>query len=78
MLELGDSDGALKQYKKAYSANDNELTTPIYKMKAARLLESMDKLQEALELYESIKKDYPESDKVVLKYAPPKEGLFIY
>ncbi|TNF40129.1 MAG: tetratricopeptide repeat protein [Bacteroidetes bacterium] len=61
MLELGDSDGALKQYKKAYSANDNELTTPIYKMKAAKLLESMDELEEALELYEAIKKDFPES-----------------
>jgi len=61
MLELGDTDAALKQYKKAYSANDNELTTPIYKMKAAQLLESMNKLEEALELYEAIKIDYPES-----------------
>jgi len=61
MLELGNNDGALKQYKKAYSETDNELTTPVYKMKAARLLESMDKLEEALKLYEEIKKDYPES-----------------
>ena len=60
-LELGNNDDALKQYKKAYSETDNELTTPIYKMKAARLLESMDKLEEALKLYEEIKKDYPES-----------------
>lgn len=61
MLELGNNDDALKQYKKAYSETNNELTTPIYKMKAARLLESMDKLEEALKLYEEIKKDYPES-----------------
>lgn len=61
MLELGNSDDALKQYKKAYSETENELTTPIYKMKAARLLETMDKLEEALKLYEEIKKDYPES-----------------
>lgn len=61
MLELGNSDDALKQYKKAYAETDNELTTPIYKMKAARLLESMDELEEALKLYEEIKKDYPES-----------------
>jgi len=61
MLELGNSEDALKQYKKAYSETENELTTPIYKMKAARLLESMDKLEEALKLYEEIKKDYPES-----------------
>jgi TolA-binding protein len=30
-------------------------------MKAARLLESMNKLEEALKLYEEIKKDYPQS-----------------
>lgn len=61
MLELGDSEGALKQYTKAFSANDNELTSPVYKMKAARLLESMNKPEEALKLYEEIKNEYPES-----------------
>jgi tetratricopeptide (TPR) repeat protein len=61
MLELGNTEDALKQYKKAYSASDNELTTPIYKMKAAGVLESMNKWNDALKLYEEIKKDYPES-----------------
>jgi len=61
MLELGKTDDALKQYKKAYSETENELTTPVYKMKAASLLESMNKLDEALKLYEEIKKDYPQS-----------------
>jgi tetratricopeptide (TPR) repeat protein len=61
MLELGKTDDALKQYKKAYSETENTLTTPVYKMKAAKLLESMNKLQDALKLYEEIKKDYPES-----------------
>lgn len=61
MLELGNTDDALKQYKKAYSETDNILTTPVYKMKAAKLLESMNKLEDALKLYEEIKKDYPES-----------------
>ena len=61
MLQLGDNDGALKQYKKAYSASENELTTPVYKMKAAKLLESMDEFEEALKLYQEIKKDYPQS-----------------
>ena len=61
MLELGNNEDALKQYKKAYSETDNTLTTPVYKMKAARLLESMNKLEDALKLYEEIKKDYPES-----------------
>jgi len=61
MLELGKTDEALKQYKKAYSETENELTTPLYKMKAAGLLESMNKFDEALKLYEEIKKDYPQS-----------------
>lgn len=60
-LELGETDNALKQYKKAYSVSDNELTTPIYMMKAANLLESMDELEDALALYENIKAEYPES-----------------
>ena len=61
MLELGKTEDALKQYEKAYSETENELTTPVYKMKAASVLESMNKLDEALKLYEEIKKDYPQS-----------------
>jgi len=60
-LELGEQDKALKQYKKAYSTSENELTTPIYMMKAAALLESMDELENALALYKDIKAKYPES-----------------
>ncbi|KJF42286.1 tetratricopeptide repeat protein [Draconibacterium sediminis] len=60
-LELGETDNALKQYKKAYSVSDNDLTTPVYMMKAANLLESMDELEDALALYEDIKAEYPQS-----------------
>ncbi|MCE4565191.1 tetratricopeptide repeat protein [Maribellus sp. CM-23] len=60
-LELGDSDKALKQYKKAYSESKNELTTPVYMMKAAKLLESSDELEQALALYQDIKKQFPTS-----------------
>ncbi|WP_319502915.1 tetratricopeptide repeat protein [uncultured Draconibacterium sp.] len=60
-LELGETDSALKQYKKAYSVSDNELTTPVYMMKAANLLESTNKLEDALALYEDIKAEYPQS-----------------
>jgi len=59
--ELGDQDEALKYYKQAYSYNSNELTTPVYKMKAAELLESMNEYDKALALYEQIKKDFPNS-----------------
>ena len=61
-LELGDSDNALKQYRKAIATKENELTTPIYMMKAANLLESMNKLQDALAMYESLKTKYPNSE----------------
>ena len=60
-LEMGENEKALKQYKKAFTLADNELTAPIYMMKAANLLESMNQLQEALSLYESLKAKYPES-----------------
>jgi len=60
-LELGMTDEALKHYQKAYSMNDNELTSPIYMMKAANLLESMDELEDALALYKEIKQKYPDS-----------------
>jgi tetratricopeptide (TPR) repeat protein len=61
LLELGDMDSALKQYKKAYTMSDNELTAPIYMMKAAGLLETMDELEDALSLYEELKGKYPNS-----------------
>jgi len=60
-LELGETEAALKQYKKAYTMSDNELTAPIYMMKAANLLESMDELEDALALYKDIKEEYPTS-----------------
>ncbi|HKJ79073.1 MAG TPA: tetratricopeptide repeat protein [Prolixibacteraceae bacterium] len=60
-LELGETDKALKQYKKAYSVNDNELTSPVYMMKAAQLLETMDEPEEALAIYKRIKEEYPET-----------------
>ena len=60
-LELGDMEGALKHYENAYLMNDNELTTPVYMLKAARLLETMDELEDALVLYQEIKDKYPET-----------------
>ncbi len=61
LLELGEADDALKHYIKAYSLTDNNLTTPVYMMKAASLLETMDELEDALSLYEEIKEKYPTS-----------------
>ncbi len=60
-VELGDQEGALKHYRKAFSLSDNELTTPVYMMKAACILESMDELEDALAIYRQIKEKYPRS-----------------
>ncbi len=61
-MELGETDNALKQYKKAYSLTENELTTPVYKMKAAEILESQQEFDKALALYQEIKQAYPKSN----------------
>jgi len=60
-LELGKSDAALDLYTQAYKMNENELTAPIYMLKAGELLESSNKQDEALKIYETIKQKFPES-----------------
>ncbi len=60
-LELGKTDKALDLYTEAYKMNNNELTTPIYMLKAGELLESSSKQDEALKIYETIKLKFPES-----------------
>jgi tetratricopeptide (TPR) repeat protein len=60
-LELGKTDKALELYTEAYKMNDNELTAPIYMLKAGELLESSSKQDEALKIYETIKLKFPES-----------------
>lgn len=59
--ELQETDKALSAYKKAYSYK-NELTTPIYLMKAANILEADGKFDDALELYNEVKTTYPASN----------------
>lgn len=61
-LELGKTDKALDLYTEAYKMNENQLTTPIYMLKAGELLENSNKTDEALKLYETIKEKYPESN----------------
>ncbi|MEI8113596.1 MAG: tetratricopeptide repeat protein [Bacteroidia bacterium] len=61
-LELGKTEKAIDLYTEAYKMNNNELTTPIYMLKAGELLESSNKKDEALKLYETIKQKFPESN----------------
>jgi tetratricopeptide (TPR) repeat protein len=61
-LELGKTEKALDLYTEAYKMSKNELTAPIYMLKAGELLESSNKQAEALKLYEVIKQKYPETN----------------
>jgi tetratricopeptide (TPR) repeat protein len=61
-LELGKTDKAISLYTEAYKMNDNDLTTPLYMLKAGELLESSNKAADALKLYETIKQKFPESN----------------
>ena len=61
-LEQGNAEKALSLYTEAYKMNDNQLTAPIYMLKAGELLESSNKAEEALKLYETIKTKYAESN----------------
>ena len=59
--ELGKTEDAIDQYLKASDANKNNLTTPIYLMKAAMLYENQGKYAEALKIYEQVKTDFSET-----------------
>lgn len=56
-----DIDQALSFYQDAYKESENTLTTPLYLMKAAAIYESQGKVQKALDNYEKIKRNYPDS-----------------
>ena len=57
--ELGNKEKAVKYYTKAAEHKENTFISPIYLMKAGQLLESLNKYNEALENYETIKLQYP-------------------
>jgi len=61
-LELGKTDKALDLYTEAYKMNENDLTTPVYMLKAGELLESSNKNADALKIYETLKQKFPESN----------------
>ncbi len=59
--EQEDLDSAIDFYQKAADV-PNEFTAPIYLMKAAQLLEKQADFSSALELYKTIKSDYPSAE----------------
>lgn len=64
-LELGNKEEALNYYEKAASKKDNELTAPMYLMRAAFVCEELGKKEKAVELYTKIKKEHPKSQEAV-------------
>lgn len=60
-LELGQKDKALEYYQKASGMQDNDLTTPLYLMRAAFVYEDLGKFDKAVELYEKIQKEHVKS-----------------
>lgn len=70
-LQLGAVSDALVYYQKAYQRKENDLTTPLYLMRAALCLEIEENYSKAIELYEMVYKNYPSSKDAVRaeKYA---------
>ncbi len=60
-VELDNLSDALVFYKKAVNTSENEFTTPIYLMKVAFVHEQNSDYAKALEVYERIKNNFPNS-----------------
>lgn len=59
--EINDFDSALKNYKNAVSAAENEALTPYYMKKLGLLYEKQGQHSDAKAIYERIKSEYPNS-----------------
>jgi len=60
-MELGQKDKAVEYYLKASAQQVNDLTTPLYMMRAAFVYEDQGKFDKAAELYEKIQKEHTKS-----------------
>lgn len=60
-VELGKLDEGAKYYERAAAFSDNISTTPLYLKKAAMVNEKLGNLAKALEQYETIRNNYPQS-----------------
>jgi tetratricopeptide (TPR) repeat protein len=60
-MELGEKDKAVEYYLKASSQQVNDLTSPLYMMRAAFVYEELGKFDKAIEQYEKIQKEHVKS-----------------
>lgn len=61
-VELGQLDEGTDFYLKAADNNENDFTSAIYLMKAGLVYEKQGNYNKALEVYQKIKRDFPQSD----------------
>ena len=66
----GQFDKAVATFKKAAKEADSPVLSPVYLREAGLLLENEKKNEEALELYEQIKSEYPSSTLVSTQVGP--------
>lgn len=59
-VELGELHEGLNHYLNAANQSENNFTTPIYLMKAGLLYENLEEQGKALEIYEKIRRDFPD------------------
>ncbi len=59
-VELGETEKGLNHYLKAASLSDNNFTSPMFLMKAGQIYENLGNNKKALDIYEQIRKDYPD------------------
>ncbi|MBI9052623.1 MAG: tetratricopeptide repeat protein [Bacteroidales bacterium] len=76
-IELNNMDDALVFYNKAVTSSDNEFTAPIYLMKIGLVQEQNGEYDEALESYQKIEKDFPNTSegRQISKYIARVEML---
>lgn len=79
-VELGDLDKGVSHYMKAARMSKNKLTSPVFLKKAGMVYEEKQSYGDALEAYQTIKKDFAESqeaqdiDKYIARATALKEG----
>ncbi|MBN1597410.1 MAG: tetratricopeptide repeat protein [Bacteroidales bacterium] len=60
-VELDEYEKGVSYYEKAANLNENELLSPVYLMKSGIVYESINENKKALDVYEQIKANYPNS-----------------
>lgn len=60
-VQLNNLENALKQFESAAKISENEFTTPMYLKKAGVVAEKLGQKEKALNLYKTIKNQYPRS-----------------